>query len=66
FKFIYDFLAKDKKSYAEFKHFNNMLLKPAIAEINDVTDLKIIYEPIKKGGRVNIINFSVQTPQKSL
>src|SRR6185295_11605369 len=64
FKFIYDFLAKDKKSYAEFKHFNNMLLKPAIAEINDVTDLKIIYEPIKKGGRVNIINFSVQTPQK--
>jgi plasmid replication initiation protein len=53
--------------YKEFKHFNNKIVKPAISEINQVTNIIIDAELQKDGRNVTAIRFSVkQNPQLSL
>ncbi|MBR1421899.1 MAG: replication initiation protein [Ruminococcus sp.] len=51
--------------YDEFKEFNR-LLKKCHYEINEKTDLKFSYYPRRKGRRVKMIQFSIETPKKEL
>lgn len=48
------------KSYKDFSLFRKKVLEIAIHEINELTDLTIDYEPIKKGNKVVKINFIIQ------
>lgn len=46
--------------YNEFKHFNAEILKKCCTEINEKTDIKYSYKPLKKSGRkVSAIEFSI-------
>lgn len=47
----------DKKSYKQYKHFNAHVIKKAVEEINEYTDLQVRYEPIKKGREIIGISF---------
>ena len=40
------------KSYSLYGNFKNKILLPAIEELNDKTDLQIIFKEIKKGRSV--------------
>lgn len=51
-------------TYAEYKFFNNDVLKKCKSEIESKTDLKFNYEPVKKGRKVVEIRFSVITTQQ--
>lgn len=47
--------------YSEFKHFNAEILKKCCTEINEKTDIKYSYKPLKKGGRkVSAIEFDIE------
>ncbi|EMZ37090.1 replication initiation protein [Escherichia coli] len=48
------------KSYKEFAPFRQKVLEVAQREINELTDLMIRYEPIKKGNKVIKINFFIE------
>lgn len=48
------------KSYERFPDFRRFVLEPAEKEINELTDLKFSYEPIKKGRKVIKITFSIE------
>jgi plasmid replication initiation protein len=45
--------------YKEFKWFNKEILKKAVAEVNEKTDIKFSYEPKKTGRRITGINFKL-------
>lgn len=47
--------------YSQFKFFNAEILKKANNEINEKTDLKYTYEPVKRGRKVSEIRFTVET-----
>jgi len=47
-------------TYDEFKRFNNMVLKKAVDEINQITDIDVTAENIKRGRTVVAVKFSVQ------
>ena len=47
------------KSYERFPSFRQKVLKPAMTEINEYTDLKVSYEPITKGRKVIKIKFHI-------
>lgn len=47
----------DSKAYDAFKYFKRDVLQPAINEINHLTDLEFDYKPIRKGARVEEIEF---------
>lgn len=40
------------ESYKDFKDFRRRVLEPAVAEINEFTDIKIAWEPMKEGRKV--------------
>ncbi|MFM2344794.1 MAG: hypothetical protein RLZZ210_1406 [Pseudomonadota bacterium] len=54
-----------KKCYKEFKRFNQSILKPALKEINQFTDLKISYELIKYANKVSKIKFITKLQDKN-
>lgn len=57
--FLNDFrtmLAVDNK-YHQFKDLNKMIIKPAIAELNEKSDLAVTFETIKEGRTVVALRF---------
>ena len=48
-----------QKSYNNFAKFRQAALDPAVAEINDVTDIEISYELAKRGRKVIAVIFSI-------
>jgi Initiator Replication protein len=56
-----------KSAYDEFKHFNNQVIKPAIKEVNMISDIFITPEYFKTGRNVTSIKFTIESnPQKSI
>lgn len=53
-------LEATKKTYKEFKRFNELVLQKAIKEINELTDLNVDTEIIRKGRNAVAIKFSVK------
>jgi hypothetical protein len=47
--------------YSQFKFFNAEIVKKAHKEINEKTDLRFSFTPIKKGRKVAEIEFTVET-----
>lgn len=45
------------ETYKNFADFNRRVLEPAVAEINEFTDIKIAWEPIKEGRKVARVTF---------
>jgi plasmid replication initiation protein len=43
--------------YQQFKDLNKLLLKPAIAELNEKSDLAVTFETIKQGRKVIALRF---------
>ncbi len=48
---------KIKKTYKQFKYFNNLVLKPAIKHINEDTDIIIMPELFKTGRSISGVQF---------
>ena len=51
----------NESAYNEFKIFNNRILKKCHKEINEKTELRYTYEPLKKGRKVVAIRFTIET-----
>lgn len=49
----------EDETYLQFKFFNVKVLKRAVAEINEKTEYKLAYEPVKKGREVMAIRFRI-------
>ena len=47
--------------YDEYKHFNQKVLKRCCDEINEKTELKYTYEPIRSGRKVKSIRFTISS-----
>lgn len=45
------------ENYTRFPDFRRWVIEPAIAEINEFTDIKIAWEPIKQGRKVVRVSF---------
>ena len=54
-----------QKSYQRYADFNRKVLKPAIAEINELTDLSVTYQEIKEGRKVVRLLFKVKKKRTS-
>lgn len=54
-------MVEDVKSYERFPDFRRKVIEIAIREINDLTDLLIKYETIKKGKKVTAIQFKIKS-----
>ena len=54
-----------EETYKAFKRFNDLLLKKVQKEMNEKTECRYSYEPIKKGRNVVAIRFEVETLSKS-
>lgn len=63
-------LGATSSTYDEFKRFNDLVLKKAIIEINENTDIFVSIEKIKKGRTIHAIRFNpvtiVSTPAESV
>lgn len=53
-------LGATSATYDEFKRFNNMVLKKAVEEINEITDINVTAENVKRGRSVVAVKFGVQ------
>lgn len=51
---------KNEGCYKEFKRLNDLIIKKAVKEINEVTDLNVSYETQKKGRKVVAIVFDIK------
>lgn len=59
--------AKLVKSYLVYGNFKNRVLLPALVELNDKTDVQISFSEIKKGRKVERIEFTIrQAPEKEI
>lgn len=59
--------AKSVKSYLVYGNFKNRVLSPALVELNEKTDIQINFVEIKKGRRVDRIEFVIQhSPEKEI
>ena len=56
-----NFLGATEDTYSQFKYFKKFVLEKSRKEVISKTDCKFIYEPIKKGRRVDEIKFTVGT-----
>ena len=57
----------EESAYPEYKYFKRDVLKPAVAEINRVTDIKVELIEHRQGRRINNIQFRIEAnPQTSL
>lgn len=52
-------MVDDVKSYNNFKDFRRFVLEKAQEEINELTDITISFEPIKKGKKVVKLKFKI-------
>lgn len=48
------------ETYTQYKRFNDLVLKKCHEELNEKTDCKFSYEPIKKGRTVKAVRFSLE------
>lgn len=46
-----------ENKYLEYKEFNKFVLKPALSDINEKSDLLLAFEPIKQGRKVVALEF---------
>lgn len=53
-------LGSTSKSYSLYGNFKNKIILPSIEELNEHTDLLVEYKEIKKGRRVEGIQFSIK------
>ena len=53
-----------EETYKEFKFFNVKILKKVQTELNEKTECRYTYEPIKKGRSVVAVRFTVETLPK--
>lgn len=53
------------EQYGNFKDFRRRVLEPAVAEINEFTDIKIAWEPVKEGRKVARVTFYMVGKKKS-
>lgn len=57
----------EEGQYKQYGHFKSRVLKNSVAEVNDKTDLHIIYKEIKKGRGVNKIEFTIRhAPEREI
>lgn len=54
-----DIINANLPSYDKFHRFNQLILSPAAAEINELTDLKFEYQPIRSGRSTTGIRFFI-------
>lgn len=54
------FQVNGKKSYTRFKYLNDLILKKAVSEISEVTDLKVSYKTVKQGRTVVSVEFDIK------
>lgn len=47
-------------TYTQFKRFNDLVLKKCHEELNEKTDCKFAYEPVKRGRTVKAIRFTLE------
>lgn len=60
---IKELLCGDRDAYPEFKDFNKWVLKPAIKEVNEQTDITIAVETRKQWRSIHALNFSVKSKE---
>lgn len=63
---IRELCALDQESYQRFSNINQKILKPAIEEINENTDIRIIVTPLKDGRKVIAINIKIESTEKTV
>ena len=56
-----ELLKCNAKRYEQFKFFNAEILKKSQQEINEKTDCKFDYEPVKRGRAIVAIRFTIKT-----
>ena len=57
----------EEGQYKQYGHFKSRVLKNSVDEVNDKTDLHIIYKEIKKGRGVNKIEFTIRhAPEREI
>ena len=56
-----DYLGIKEEEYNRFYDFEKRILKVAKEEINEYTDINIDYEKIKKGRKIDEINFKIES-----
>lgn len=59
------YMAATKKSQQNFAEFKRTALEVAIKEINEITDLLVSYEEIKRGRKITHIKFSIKNKYTS-
>lgn len=57
-------MVEDVKSYENFKDFRRKVLEIAEREINELTDINVSFEPIKKGRKVVQIKFRISKKER--
>jgi hypothetical protein len=55
---------RESKSYSEYKYFKQKVLKPAMAEVNSLTDLQVEMDENYNGRRVASLAFTIHRPSK--
>ena len=53
-------------TYAEFKRFNDLILKKSQKELLEKTECRFTYEPVKTGRRVTAVRFTLETLSDSI
>ena len=56
-----EMLGAEAESYNRFDNFERVVLKPAKKEVNEHTDLFVVYRKIKTGRRISHIEFEIET-----
>ena len=51
----------EEQTYSQYKRFNDLILKKCHKELTEKTELRYMYEPVKKGRKVVAISFFVAT-----
>lgn len=52
---------ENDEAYRQYKYFNNLILRKVQKELNEKTECKYTYEPVKKGRLVAAIRFTLKT-----
>lgn len=53
-------------TYTQFKRFNDLVLKKCCEELNEKTDCKFSYDPVKRGRAVKAVRFTLETVANQL
>ncbi|MGO1820404.1 MAG: replication initiation protein, partial [Senegalia sp. (in: firmicutes)] len=53
----------DSSSYKRFANLEQRILQPTLKEINELTDIRVNYEKIKKGRRIDKLLYSIQSKE---